>query len=417
MSAPATLLGQAQREGRLPSMVGGLVRGGELAWCGGVGEVPGPVSDTQYRIGSITKTLTAVLLLQAREAGLLRLDAPLSTYVPEAPFGDRTLRGVLSHSAGLPAEPAGAWWERYGRGDFASLAVENADLAPMADEGVEYRYSNLGFGLLGEVTARVLGASWTSLVQTRILDPLGMRRTSYAPVAPRAQGWSVAHLTGELCAEPDSDTGAMAPAGQLWSTVADLATYAGFVLRGHPDVLPLAVLQEASTEVLPGSGYGLGFRISPTGLVGHTGTMPGFMASFFCDRAAGTAYVGFADATTGQRSLPLATAMLEALAAGESLDPQPGRVPWRPTAAVPADVAELLGPWCWGERAFELRWNDEQLELVELRGDVAYEEYHLHEGRWTGTDRTELEVVRGPAGTVERLVTETYEFTRTPSGR
>jgi hypothetical protein len=178
----------------------------------------------------------------------------------------------------------------------------------------------------------------------------------------------------------------MAPAGQMWSTVTDLATYADFVLHGHPDVLALPTLQEAAVERHPGSQYGLGFRTVPGArgrLVGHTGTMPGFMAVLLCERATGAAFVGFTNATVGQLSVALATSMLDALA--ES-DPEVGE-PWRPTTDVPDEVRELVGVWHWGETAFELSWDSGELRMLELRAQAAYEEYHREDRGWVGHRR------------------------------
>ena len=107
----------------------------------------------------------------------------------------------------------------------------------MAGPREYYHYSNLGFALLGEAVARLRGSGWWDCVVRELLEPLGMARTSYLPVAPHAQGYSVVHFTGELTREPHQDTGAMAPAGQAWSTVTDLLRWADFLAYGHPDVL------------------------------------------------------------------------------------------------------------------------------------------------------------------------------------
>jgi CubicO group peptidase (beta-lactamase class C family) len=407
------LLASAQHDGRLPSTVAGLVQGGRLVWSGGAGDVPGDPVDTQYRIGSITKTLTATLVLQARDEGLLSIDEPLSTYVPGTPYGDRTLRLLLSHVSGLPGEPAGPWWERSEGGDFAALAAANAASVTAPTEDAGFRYSNLAYGLLGEAVARVRGEDWWSLVRSRILEPLGMRRTSYQATAPHAQGYSVSHLLRTLTPEPHSDTGAMAPAGQLWSTVTDLATYAGFVLDGDPDVLSPETLREAAVVQRAGSEYGLGFRVVQDGaaqLVGHTGTMPGFMASFFVDRGRGTAFMAMSNGTVGQQSLPLARRMLTTLA-----ECTPTVVaPWRPSTEVPDEVRELVGVWHWGESAFEISWDSGELAMVELRSGDAYEEFHREDAGWIGTDGSLLEVVRREDGAVGHLLCETYLFTRTP---
>ena len=407
------LLASTQRTGRLPSVVAGVVRGGDLVWSAAVGAVAGDPRDTQYRIGSISKTFTSVLVLQARDEQLLSIDEPLSTYLPEAPFADRTLRSLLSHVSGVPGEPSGPWWERSEGDDFAALVSANADAVALRANGQGFGYSNLAYGLLGEAVSRVRGESWWALVQSRILAPLGMRRTTYQATAPHAQGYSVSHLLNTLTPEPHTDTAAMAPAGQLWSTVGDLATYAGFVLGGHPEVLPLSTLVEASTTVQPEGNYGLGFRRLPGGsgrLVGHTGTMPGFRASFFCDRGRGTAFIGLSNGTVGQDSEALAVSVLDTL---EQCEPTVG-APWTPVADAPDEVRELVGTWHWGETAFELRWNGDQLEMVELRGGSAYEEFRREGRAWVGTDGSVLEVVRRADGAVGHLLCETYLFTRTP---
>ena len=100
-------LATAQAHGQVPSVVAGIVRDGALAWSDGVGDVPGTVTDTQYRIGSITKTLTAVLVLQLVDEGRSRLDAPASVVLGDVGYADRTIRQLLAHSGGLQTEPAG----------------------------------------------------------------------------------------------------------------------------------------------------------------------------------------------------------------------------------------------------------------------------------------------------------------------
>ena len=103
---------RAQSDGRLPSVVAGVLRDGELAWSGGYGDVPGDVLDVQYRIGSITKTLTAVLVLQLVRDGRLSLDDPASAVLGDVGYADRTIRSLLAHNAGIRSEPVGSWWER-----------------------------------------------------------------------------------------------------------------------------------------------------------------------------------------------------------------------------------------------------------------------------------------------------------------
>jgi CubicO group peptidase (beta-lactamase class C family) len=91
-------LAGAQAGARLPSLVGGIVRDGGLVWSGGRGRVDGapPSPDTQYRIGSITKVFTALLLMRLRDEGALALTDRFDEHVPGAPFGDRTVGQLLS---------------------------------------------------------------------------------------------------------------------------------------------------------------------------------------------------------------------------------------------------------------------------------------------------------------------------------
>ena len=102
-------LEREQSERRLPSVVAGLVRDGELEWWGAAGGLDGdrPDLETQYRIGSITKTFVAVALLRLRDEGLLDLDDPVEAHVADAPVGRATLAQVLAHSSGLQAETDG----------------------------------------------------------------------------------------------------------------------------------------------------------------------------------------------------------------------------------------------------------------------------------------------------------------------
>src|SRR4029453_12002514 len=123
---------RAQREGRAPSLVAGVVRDGGLAWSTGRGEVPQPHTDVQYRLGSISKTVTAVAVMRLRDEGLLHLDDPLDRHLPGTPLGDRTIGQLLSHVAGASAESPGGWWERTQGGSLTDLALGADDAGPGA---------------------------------------------------------------------------------------------------------------------------------------------------------------------------------------------------------------------------------------------------------------------------------------------
>src|SRR5450759_3614535 len=103
---------QAQRQWHSPAVSAGVVRDGTFVWSLHVGAArldptTGPNDDTQYMIGSITKTFTAVLVMALRDAGRLSLDHRLGRYLPQTKHGAVTIRQLLSHASGLPREPIG----------------------------------------------------------------------------------------------------------------------------------------------------------------------------------------------------------------------------------------------------------------------------------------------------------------------
>lgn len=398
-----------QATGRLPSIVAARVRDGALVETATVGATV----ETGYRIGSITKTFTAVLVMQLRDEGLLDLDDPVGRFVPESGYAATTLGDLLGHTGGMQSEPCGPWWERSTGGDFASLSARNDATGAVAGAGEYFHYSNLGYGLLGEVVARLRGAPWWDVVSVRLLEPLGLHRTTYGPEAPHAQGSSVEHFTGRVQHEPHTDTGAMAPAGQAWSTLADLATWSSVLAGRRPDVLAPSSAAEMSLDRL-GAGYGLGLRLVEVAgrpWVGHTGSMPGFLASLFVDPVSGEATIALANATTGLEC----DAVPEALTTGEA--PRPCE-PWQPTRDVPAEAAPALGLWFWGNTAIEHRWHDGGLEQRHLQSGQPGSRFELRDGVLVGVrgyHRGEaLRVEPGQASGPAHLVCATFVHTRSP---
>lgn len=415
---------EAQSAGRVPSLLAAVVRGDELGWAGSWGDTTGgpPAGpDLQYRIGSITKTFTAVRVLQLVEEGRLSLDSVVGDVVAGIGASDRTLRSLLAHSSGMQSEPAGPWWERSPGVPWEDLAADHAGSLKVLPDGEQFHYSNLAFAILGRVVEEVSGEPWWDGVRARILTPLGMDRTSYLPEGQAAQGYSVDPYAGTLHPEPATDTRAMAPAGQMWSTVGDLATYAAFLLHGDPQVLPLEALLRASHPLAGArqdrleAAHGLGFQLARGGsglLVGHTGSMPGFLAGLFVDRDRDTAALMLANATTGVRPAAMVRELLETLEEHEPTLPGP----WRPEAGAPAGLAELLGVWHWGNTPFVFALEG-GLVVARRNGEPAYS-FALEGGRVVGqsgyhTGET-LHVGRHPDGTVSHLEVATFVYTREP---
>jgi D-alanyl-D-alanine carboxypeptidase len=415
------LLADRQTAGHLPSLVAGVVRDGELAWTGAYGDAGDQPDDVQYRIGSITKTFTAVLVLQLVRDGRVELDMPASRVLGDVGYADRTLRALLSHSSGIQSEPHGSWWERSAGVTWDELTARHDGSGAVFPDRQQFHYSNLGYALLGELVARVLDTTWADAVHDRILEPLGLERTSYLPTGRSAPGWSVDPYAGTLTPEPATDTGAMAPAGQLWSTVGDLARYAAFLAAGDPDVLDVSWLELAAHpqagERDSGleSGHSVGFQLRRGGsgmLVGHTGSMPGFLAACLVDRARRTGAVLLCNATTGLAPGVLARDLLEELERQEpTLSP-----PWRPTTDVPEVLDGVLGVWHWGNTPYVVGL--EGGDVVMSRNGVVLERFALRDDVVVGTEGYHagetLHVVRRDDGSVRHLECATFVYTRTP---
>ncbi|TDC53194.1 class A beta-lactamase-related serine hydrolase [Micromonospora sp. KC207] len=418
---------RAQSEGRAPSLVLGVVRDGELAHLAAAGHRPRPDADRQYRLGSITKTMTAVLVMQQRDAGALALDDPLERHLPGTGVGQLTLRQLLGHASGLQREPDGAWWERVDVGDLASVlaGVDGRKIAYPPHRG--YHYSNLAYGLLGGVLEAVTATPWLDLLRRRLLEPLGMTRTTYDAVEPFARGYVVHPWHDTLREEPRTDTGAMAPAGQLWSTVTDLGRWAAFLADPDPALLEPETLTEMCATVTMSDpqgwtgGHGLGlelYRVGDRVHVGHGGSMPGYVAALAVHRPARTAVVGFANSYglrvgyLGALAREVLTTVLDAL-------PEPV-TPWHPADAPPrADVAELTGRWWWMGGEFEFRVDPATGDLWGGPvGDPVLRFTPEGPDRWRGRSGAQdgeiLTVVRDDAGRPVALDVATFLLSRTP---
>ncbi|MFD5029714.1 serine hydrolase domain-containing protein [Streptomyces sp. NPDC058405] len=420
-------IARAQTEGRAPSLVAAVAREGRMVWTGSRSCVDGhaPDADTQYRIGSITKTFTAVLVLRLRDEGLLDLDDPLEKHLPDTGVGEVTIAQLLGHSAGLAAESPAPWWERTPgtlRPELADVLGERPVLHPA---GRLHHYSNPGFTLLGSLVEAVRGASWEEVLRREILEPLSLDRTSAQPVPPHAGGWAVHPWADAMLPEPAEDLGLMAPAGQLWSTAADLCRFAVFLDEGDEKVLSAASVRELRTPSVPpeagqwDGGYGLGTQLARRGgrtLVGHTGSLPGFLAGLWVCVEDGVAAVALANVTSGPLVGAVAADLVSIVADAEPRIPEP----WRPLPEVDQELLALTGPWYWGANTFGLKLAaDRGLELHPLRGNGRGSRFVVQpDGSWKGLDGyyvgETLRVMRRPDGSVSHLDLGSFVFTREP---
>ena len=415
----------------MPSVSAAVFRDGEVVWerALGLADVEAKreaTTQTQYRIGSITKTFTAVGILQLRDAGELSLDDPLTAHLPESAHGP-TLGRMLAHSSGLQREPPGEIWETMKAPSREELLSGTAVAEQVLDPGTWWHYSNLAFALLGEVVARAHGGTWEEALQERILAPLGLTRTTPDEAEPAARGYVVEPYSDAVRPEAELDLGGAGALGKLWSTTGDLARWGGFLASGQDDVLKSSTLEEmahvramvdhAGWTVAWGTGLEL-YRRGEHLFVGHGGAMPGHLGGLVVDR---TTKIGAAVLTnTGAGAAPeklaldLATAAIAALPAATDL--------WQAGEPAPAAIEPLLGPWWTEGHQIVLSWRKGRLEARLLGGvpgrDTSYFEaegddrFRSVEGRERGEV---LRVVRDADGEVEKLYFATYPLRREPS--
>ncbi|MGW2960592.1 serine hydrolase domain-containing protein [Streptomyces sp. NPDC001220] len=419
----------AQSEGRAPSLVAAVVRGGRAVWHGARTSVDGhgPDENVQYRIGSITKTFTAVLVLRLRDEGLLDLGDPLEKHLPGTGAGEATIAELLAHTGGLAAESPAPWWERTPgslRPELSDVLGEQPLLHPV---GRRHHYSNPGYTLLGALVEELRGAPWEEVLRREVLEPLGLDRTSAQPRAPHAGGWAVHPWADAMLPEPLEDLGRMAPAGQLWSTTDDLARFAVFLAAGDDRVLSTESVREMRipaapaepADVLDGATYGLGLQVQRRDgrlLIGHSGSLPGFLASLTLSVDEDVAAVVLANCTSGPLLSAVGADLVRIVADAEPRIPEP----WRPLARVEPSVLELAGQWYWGTHPFALRVTaDGLVSLGPLSGTGRRARFRANgDGTWTGLEGYYagelLRPVRRPDGAVSHLDLGSFVFTRQP---
>ncbi|MGB7819500.1 MAG: serine hydrolase domain-containing protein [Ornithinibacter sp.] len=421
------LLATAQRDGRLPSVAAGVVRGGELVWHGAVGTLDGRAEgpaadlDTQYRMGSITKTFVAVAVMRLRDEGRVDLTDRFEAHVPGSGLGQATIEQLLTHAAGAQAETSGPWWERTPGGGWDALVA--SPVAQRFRAGRRFHYSNVGYAALGRLLEVSHGRAWADVVREDLLEPLGMRGTTTRPTGRAASGLAVHPFADVLLPEPEHDAGAMAPAGQLWTTVSDLARWAAFLGGDTAGLLSADTLAEMvephHVNDEPGkpwtAAHGLGWQVWNVDGVrsaGHGGSMPGFLAGLRVRLDGGDGVVTMTNTTTTTVMRDLSGDMLGAL---DDLEPAPV-TPW--VAGGDAALLELVGPWHWGPSFETARIEGGLLVLGDPGQGRGSRFAPTGEDAWVGLDGYHtgepLRVVRRGDGTVSHLDLASFRFTRTP---
>jgi len=423
VSTPEALdrLLQERQADRLPSVAAAVVRKGEQVWANAVGSADYDAKreatpETQYRIGSITKTFTATAIMQLRDVGALDLDDRLEQHIDGIVNGTPTIRRMLSHFSGLQRE-AGEMFVSGQSPTDEELIESMSDVEFALDPAQGHHYSNLAFALLGQVVARKSGMPYKQYVDENIIGPLGLTRTTWEPQAPKAQGYLVDEYARTVWKEPETDLGGTTPAGQLWSTVEDLGRWATFLARGADGVLEAKTIEQMwfpHAMFLPDNwvlAWGLGLMLMPhEGAIygGHGGAMAGHLAGVYIDRKT---QVGAAVLTNSGTRGNVDLLAVQLAAKAKEIWPEPIE-PWRPEEEPPADVRALLGRW-WSEgMEFVFWWEDGALHAKVVgsppgRGETTFD--RDRDGWRASAGREQGERLRVDG---ERMIWAGYAFTR-----
>jgi CubicO group peptidase (beta-lactamase class C family) len=349
------LAADVERDG-IGGITAGVVVGDRLVWAKGLGwsnkaqRIPAG-AESIYRVGSITKSFTAVALAQLADRGKLSLDDPIERYLqevrqfadPPADLAPITFRQMASHTAGLIREPrlpnaAAGPIEQWESKILQSIPTTSYASRP----GERYSYSNIGFGVMGLAVSRAAGKPFMDLVRESILQPLGMTSSFFVIPAELKNrvttGYSNTRdgIDEQFPAREHAGRGYKVPNGGLYSTVGDLGRFiAGMTGASATSILSAARRAEMMRVHTPGDsldGYGLGFTISTRPdrrrFVGHGGSVAGYTAQLVFEPESRIGVVLLRNYNSGATNLGAAAAeLLQALVLAQvPAQPTPRRV-------------------------------------------------------------------------------------------
>jgi D-alanyl-D-alanine carboxypeptidase len=362
-------------------------------------ETQAPVTaQTLFAVGSITKSMTALALLQLHDARRLDLNAPVQRYLPwfSIASGGRPVlvHELLSHTAGFPDDYADEMGYEY---DVAALRNAQTIFPP----GTAWSYANDGYATLGAILAELDDRTWAGSLQARVFSPIGMSASSpvYTPedMSDAATGYQFrdndrpASLQPVLVPSPSMDF--VDPAGSVLSTPEDMARYMRFYLNGGRTADGTQLISAATFAAMThadtlsngkpaGSAgvelqewpafytrYGYGLAIFDDGgdrLVGHTGGFSGYTACMQMNLTRGFGVIAFANLVEAPLHpcaiVRYAMAVLRAQSLGQALPPQPPP----PDLARVAHAADYAGTYTAADgNALRVAANGDHLELVD----------------------------------------------------
>jgi len=429
-------LDSVQAYRHIPALSAGVVVGDDMIWSKGFGTIDASHSvaatpQTIYSICSISKLFTSISLMQLYEAGKVRLDDPITTYLPWATIspasasGPITLRGVLTHSSGIPRESDFPYWSGP---DFPfptreEIRAKIASQAALYPAERYFQYSNLGLTLVGEAVAAVSGQPYEDYAKANVLAPLGLNDTrTFMPMdlygKNLAVGYGALKRDGTRDLVKPFNTRGVTPAAGYTSTVDDLGKFASWQFRllrtGATNVLKAPTLREMQRVQFMDpdwkTSWGLGFAVAHRDdhiYVGHGGDCPGYHTVLSMRNDDQTAVIVMD--TGADRPSPFAEAIFAILdkrkgyefkaplpATGIKLEDYAGRYSEQPWGS-----ESVMLPWAGGLVHFSLPTNDPAGDMSFLKpkgGEV------FRRVRKDGSEAEEIRFVRDASGIVTSFI-------------
>jgi len=419
---------------QIPGLAIGIVHDQQLVWSQGFGAADletgrPPDKNTISRVASITKTFTATAVLQLRDDGLLSLDDPLVKHIPEfsqvrvraGALEGVTLRRLLSHRSGLVTESPFPCWEtlEFPTREAMLAALPKTELVIPQDSA--FKYSNLAFGLLGEVVARLSNRSYVDYMHAEILNPLGLSSSVFDltdALRPRsAVGYARRPYEDTFSRAPKSPLNGIGPCGQLHSSVADLAKWISLqfrtknVDRGEAQVLQGTTLEEMHRpqylEPDWSFGYCLGWRARRVGnhvYHEHGGGIHGFSSQVMFCKPSKIGVIALANIWPHTNLYEIPIGVLETILAAKGSEVGPAVTS---STAVPPELNKFLGSYRASPSI--------PVNIVYQNDSLQFE--HCHPGDYSlhapalleTTDEDNVLIVRGGRGSGERAIFDLAE--------
>ncbi|MFS0489228.1 serine hydrolase domain-containing protein [Leadbetterella byssophila] len=291
-----------------------------------------------YRIASMSKSFAGVAVLQLRDAGRLKLEAPVYQYIPElsgqsysSDSPDITIRHLLTHAAGFPED--NPWGDRQlGISTEEMLAMFKKGISFSTEPGQTYEYSNMAFAMLGYIISQVSGQTYQEYIQEHIWNPLGMKDTywDYTKVPKDQLVHGYRYFQGDFVAQPIEGDGAYGIMGGILTSTEDFCKYMAFHQGAYlPELAKPGILKTSSLREMHfpwnfnslnkrgynGQGqacenvshYGYGLRLDQNceqiKMVGHSGGLPGYGSDWKILPQYGLGIVTLTNGTYGSAAL------------------------------------------------------------------------------------------------------------------